>query len=195
MLHIFQYDNVTGKVVIDKGEFLLIKEFGDLMDNTRNICKEDKTGEQHLLAYKEFTYIYLALDWDSCYSNYSEQERHQCSLKDSGLTEDQFNDPIFRAACRKYRELQESDRSIRVLQAARNTVDKFTDYFNNINPQERNEDTGKPIYKVKDIMAEVSNLDKVYDELKILEGRVKKEMEEESQLRGGATQGYTPKGF
>ena len=44
-------------------------------------------------------------------------------------------------------------------------------------------------------MAEVSNLDKVYDELKILEGRVKKEMEEESQLRGGATQGYTPKGF
>lgn len=195
MLHIFQYDNETGKVLIDKGEFLLIKEFSALMDNKRNICKKDKTGEQHLLAYKEFTYIYLALDWNSFYSDYSEQERHHEALQDSGLTEEQFNDPTFRAACRKYREIQESDRSIRVLQAARNAVDKFTDYFNDINPQERNEDTGKPVYKVKDIMAEVSSLDKVYDELKILENRVKKEMEEQSKLRGGAIEGFTPKGF
>lgn len=195
MLHIFQYDNETGKVLIDKGEFLLIKEFSALMDNKRNICKKDKTGEQHLLAYKEFTYIYLALDWNSFYSDYSEQERHHAALQDSGLTEEQFNDPTFRAACRKYREIQESDRSIRVLQAARNAVDKFTDYFNDINPQERNEDTGKPVYKVKDIMAEVSSLDKVYDELTILENRVKKEMEEQSKLRGGAIEGFTPRGF
>ena len=44
----------------------------------------------------------------------------------------EFNDPLFRAACRKYRALQEETRSIKMLKAAQNTVDKFIDYFNNI---------------------------------------------------------------
>jgi hypothetical protein len=45
MLHIFQYNNVYGQVEIDKAEVLLISEFAALMNNKRNICKEDKTGE------------------------------------------------------------------------------------------------------------------------------------------------------
>ena len=108
------------------------------------------------------------------------------------MTEKEFNDPDFREACRKYRKLQESNRSIKMLNAAQNTVDKFIDYFNNIDPEERDPLTGKPIFKVKDIMAEISSLDKVLDELKILEGQVKKAMEEESSLRAGATDGYRP---
>jgi hypothetical protein len=43
-----------------------------------------------------------------------------------------------------------------MLHAAQKTVDKFTDYFENIDPQERDLQTGKPMYKVKDIMAEIS---------------------------------------
>jgi hypothetical protein len=42
-------------------------------------------------------------------------------------------------------------------------------------------------------MAEVSNLSKVVDELKTLEGYVKKEIAEQSNLRGGATDGFMPK--
>jgi len=118
MLHIFQYNNVNGKIELEKPEILLVKEFAELMNNERNKCKEDKTGEKHLRAFREFTYIWLALDWQSLYSNYSEQERHQEALKDSGLSEDEFNDPSFRAACRKYRALQESNRTIRMLHAA-----------------------------------------------------------------------------
>jgi len=41
-------------------------------------------------------------------------------------------------------------------------------------------------------MAEISSLDKVLDELKALEAQVKKEMEEASQLRAGAVEGYLP---
>jgi len=134
MLHIFQYNNVNGKIELEKPEILLVKEFAELMNNERNKCKEDKTGEKHLRAFREFTYIWLALDWQSLYSNYSEQERHQEALKDSGLSEDEFNDPSFRAACRKYRALQESNRTIRMLHAAQKTVDKFTDYFETIDP-------------------------------------------------------------
>ena len=102
MLHIFQYNNDNGEVILEKGEILLIREFAALMENKRNICKEDSTGEKHLRAYREFTYIWLAIDWESFYKDYSEQERHQEALKDANLSEEEWNDPIFRAACRKY---------------------------------------------------------------------------------------------
>jgi len=58
-----------------------------------------------LRAFREFTYIWLALSWKSIYSDYSEQERHEAALKDASLTEEEFNDPTFRAACRKFREI------------------------------------------------------------------------------------------
>lgn len=192
MLHIFQYNNVYGQVEIDKAEVLLISEFAALMNNKRNICKEDKTGEQHLRAFKEFTYIWLALDWGSFYAEYTEQERHTEALKDSGLTEEEFNDPTFRAACRKYRQLQESNLALRTLGAARVTINKFIDYFQNLDPEERDEQTGKPIYKVKDIITEISNMSKVLDELKTLESIAKREMQEQSQIRGNATEGFLP---
>lgn len=195
MLHIFQYNNANGNVELEKGEILLIKEFAALMDNKRNICKEDPTGEKHLRAFKEFKYIWLAIDWESFYRDYSEQDRHQESLKDANLTEEEFNDPIFREACRKYRNLQESHRSIKILQASQLMVDKFIDYFTNIDPEERDLQTGKPIWKVKDIQTELQNLPKVLDELKQVEQQVKKEMEEQSQLRGGAVEGFTPSNF
>ena len=47
MLHIFQYNNVSGKIELEKPEILLVKEFAELMNNERNKCKEDKTGEKH----------------------------------------------------------------------------------------------------------------------------------------------------
>lgn len=192
MLHIFQYDNGRGNVEINTAEILLIKEFAALMDNKRNICKQDKTGEQHFRAFKEFTYIWLAIDWGSFYSDYAEQERHEAALKDSGLTEEEFNDPVFRAACRKYKNLQESNLAIRSLGAAKVAINKFIDYFYSLDPQERDDQTGKPLYKVKDIMAEVATLSKVLEELKTLDNIAHKEMQEQSQIRAGATEGFTP---
>lgn len=195
MLHIFQYDNAKDRVILNKPEILLIKEFKELMDDDRNICDEDPKGSKHLLAYKEFTYIWLALDWQSFYSDYSEQERHQAALQDSQLTREQFNDPKFRAACRRYRDIQESIISIKLLKSSQEMVNKFIDYFHSLDPQERDPQTGKPIWKVKDIQAELTNLPKVIDQLKQVEGYVKKEMQEQSQLRGGAVDGFTPKDF
>ena len=192
MQKIFQFDNRNNRVELNVPEILLVKEFAALMDNGRNKSKQGPKGEYKLRAFREFTYIWLALDWQSVYADYAEVERHEEALKDSGITEEEFNDPTFRAACRKYRRLQEETRSIKMLKAAQNTVDKFVDYFNNIDPEERDTQTGKPIFKVKDIMAEISNLSKVNEELKILENQVKKEMLETSSLRAGAVDGYQP---
>ena len=193
--NIFQYDNVRNKVELNLSEILLVKEFAELMKCERNICKEDPKGSYGLKAFKEFTYIWLALDWKSPYSDYSEQERHREALNDSGITEEEFNNPEFRAACRKYRALQESNRSIKLLKAAQNTVDKFIDYFNNVDPEERDPLTGKPVFKVKDLIAEITNLSKVNDELNTLENMVKKELQEVSMIRGGAIEGFIPDEF
>lgn len=192
MNNFFMYDANTGHVELNTPDILLIKEFEILLDNERNKCKEDPEGKYKLRAFREFKYIQLAICWQSPYADYPEQERHQEALKDAQITESEWNNPEFRAACRKYRALQESNRSIKMLNAAQNTVDKFVDYFNNIDPEERDEETNKPIYKVKDIMAEISQLHKIHEELQILESAVKKEIMERSSLRGGVTDGYTP---
>ena len=190
MVKIFQYNNANGSVELNTPEIILVKEFEALMKDERNITEQDKTGKFKSKAFREFTYIYLALDWQSPYADYPEQERHQLSLQDAKMTNDEFNDPEFRAACRKFRDIQNQTRSIRLLKAAQETVDKFMDYFHNIDPEERDPLTGKPIFKVKDIMAEISSLSKVQDELNTLEQMVKKEMAESSQLRGGYEDGF-----
>lgn len=195
MQKIFLYDNSTCQLELNIPEILLIKEFSALMDNKRNICKEDKTGKLKLRAFREFQYIWLAIDWNSIYKDYLEQDKHEEALKDSKLTEDEFNDPAFREACRKYRSIQDSTRIIRMLKSAQHACDRLSIYFDTVNPTERDELTGKPIYKAKDIMAEVQQISKVNDELITLEGQVKKEISEKSSIRAGATEGFTPIGL
>lgn len=193
--NIFLYDNMNNRIELNTPEILLVKEFAKLMERERNICKEDPKGTYGLRAFREFTYIWLAIDWKSVYADYSEQERHQEALRDAGITEEEFNNPEFRAACRKYRALQESNRSIKLLHAAQNTVDKFIDYFNNVDPEERDPVTGKPVFKVKDLMAEISSLSKVHDELQTLEALVKKDLTETTNMRGNVQQDFDPGDF
>ena len=189
---IFVYDNSTNKINLNTPEILLVKEFNALLNPERNKCKEDPKGVLGLRAFREFTYIWLAICWKSVYADYSEQERHQEALKDAQLTEEEFNNPEFRAACRKFKSIQESNKSIRLLHSANSMVDKFIDYFENADPMERDEQTGKPIYKVKDIQAEMKNLIDVHSTMVELENQVKKQITEKSSIRGGAVEGYTP---
>lgn len=189
---IFVYNNQLNRIELNTPEILLVKEFSELMKPARNKCDEDPSGREGLRAFREFTYIWLAICWKSIYSEYDEQERHREALKDANITEEEFNNPEFRAACRKFRQIQESSLSIKMLHAAQETVNKFIEYFNAVDPLERDEQTGKPVYKVKDIMTELSSLGKVHDELIDLESRVKKELAEKSTIRGGAVEGFEP---
>lgn len=190
---IFVYDNANNRIELNTPEILLVKEFAELLKPERNKCKEDPKGTLGLRAFREFTYIWLAIDWQSIYADYDEQEKHQGALKDASITETEFNNPEFRAACRKYREIQESNKSIKLLNSARAMVDKFIDYFNEADPLERDEQTGRPIYKVKDIQAEMKNLLDTHETLVQLEAQVKKQISEQSTIRAGARNGYRPK--
>lgn len=186
----FLFDNSTNSVVVNEPEVLLIKEFAALWNNDRNKTKGDPKGIKKTRAYRELTYIWLMLDWTSPYVDFDEQERHQECLKDAGLTEKEWNDPDFRAACRKYRELQNSSRALKLIKSAQGVVDKITDYFNNIDIEERDPVTGKPIFKTKDVMAELSNVSNVVEQLKTLEFLYKKEQEQQSGLMGDVEGGF-----
>lgn len=189
-MDVFLYNAQTGQVEINKPDLLLIKDFADLFDTTRNKCKKDPHGTQHLRAFKEFSYIYLMLDWRSVYADFQEQERHKEVMNDVGLTQEEFDDPKFRAACRKYRELQESSLVVKLYLAAKNTISRFIDYFDSVDPQERDTLTGKPIFKVKDIMGEIGNLSDMLDKYKALELQVKKEQQgSKEDIMGDARSG------
>ena len=179
-LNVFDYDQKTGTVILNSADLALIDEF-------RTIIKRDKDR-----ADREFTYIYLAIDWKSPYSGYSELERHEAALKDAHISEEEWNDPSFRAACRKYRALQESNRYVRLLKSAELVTDKIIDYFNNVDLEERDEQTGKYVNKVADIQKAMENAAKQIETLKMIESLVKKEITEQSQIRAGATEGFVP---
>lgn len=172
---LFVYNNADNKAEINE-DCLLIKEFKALASTERNKCKEDPNGTQLLRMQRELTYIYLMLSWKSPYADYPEADRHKDVMEDAGLTEDEFNNPEFRAACRKYRELQESSIPVKLYNSAKNTIYNMIDYFNSVDPMERDVVTGKPIYKVKDIMAEIGNISDMLEQYKALELQVKKEM-------------------
>ena len=189
---IFVYNNQINRVELNTPEILLVKEFAALLKPERNKCKEDPSGLLGLRAFREFTYIWLAICWKSIYADYDEQERHQEALRDAEMTDEEFNNPEFRAACRKFKAIQESNKSIRLLHSANSMVDKFIDYFENADPMERDEQTGKPIYKVKDIQAEMKNLIDVHSTMVELENQVKKQVEAQTSLRGNVSRDFDP---
>lgn len=188
----FDYNEKLGRVVLNDCTLLLTKEFAVLLDTERNKCQEDPTGLQKLRAFREMTYIYLAIDWRSLYSGYTNQEKHEAALKDANITEEEWENPEFRAACRKYVALQDSNRYVRLLQSCQLVTDKIIDYFTNVDIEERDEQTGKYVNKVSDIQKAMKEASDQIETLKQIESLVKKEITEQSQIRGGAVEGFMP---
>ena len=180
-MNIWDYNQKTGRAQLVTPDLILIKEFKQLLEPSRNKCKEDPSGLEHLRADREFTYIYLAIDWKSPYSGYSNQERHEA----------EWEDPDFRAACRKYVALQDSNRYVRLLQSAQEVTDKIIDYFHNVDLQEQ-DDQGKYLIKVADVQKAMKEAAAQIETLKQIEALVKKEIAEQSTIRAGATEGFIP---
>lgn len=182
----FVYDNVNGNVAIEDVSILLTKEFEVLLDDNRNKSSADKTGKKRLRAFREFKFIYLFFDWESPYFQYSEQDKHREAIKDSGLSDEEFDDPKFRMACQKYDEIQNSSQDIRLLKATMSAIDKQIFYLENVDLQERDPVTGKPIFKSKDLIAEIKGCKDLISSLRELQVQVKKGLEIESNIRGNA---------
>jgi len=182
-MQIFIFDNATNTLQIDDYSILLIKEFAKLWEPERNICKEDKKGEKRLRAFKEFTYIYLVLDFKSPYFKSPIKDRQEAALVDSGLTEKDLQDPDFAAAYQKYEELQDADPILTSIKVAYRTLYKFQVYLDNIDFSEVDIE-GKPIHKAKDVLASIGEISKMRTQLQDLEAQHKTDLAAQSKLRG-----------
>lgn len=185
----FIFDNAVNSLRIDEYSILLVKEFADLWDQKRNKCKEDKTGKERMRAIKELTFIYLMLDFKSPYFQFTERDKYEAALLDSGLDESDLKDPIFIAAYNKYDEIQNADPILSLIKTAYNTLYKMRVHLDNIDFTETDGD-GKPIYKPKDVVADIASIAKMRSQLQELEETHKKDiMAAESKIRGDAEAG------
>ena len=187
-MQIFIYDNATNTLRIDDYSILLVKEFAKLWETERNKCKEDKSGELRLRAYKEFTYIYLVLDFKSPYFKYLEMEKREAALADSGLTEEDLKDEDFLAAYKKYQEIQNEDPILSLIKTAYKTIYKMQVHLDSIDFELTDVD-GKPIYKPKDVIADLTSISKVRAELQTLEELHKTNQEAAAKVRGDVSLG------
>ena len=62
-MNIWDYNQKTGRAQLVTADLVLIEEFKKLLEPSRNKCKDDPSGLEHLRADREFTYIYLAIDF------------------------------------------------------------------------------------------------------------------------------------
>lgn len=189
-MEIFLYDNKSNSLIMNEHQILLIKEFKALWDPKRNQCKEDPKGLERLRAFRELTYIYLTLDYKSPYFQYLEQEKHKAALEDSKLTESEAKDKLFVAAFEKYQEIQNSDRVLSLIKTGLRTLTKTQIFLDSIDFNNDVDETGKPIYKPKDVIADIGAIAKMRDQLLELEVTHKKGLAASSKVRGDAVIGF-----
>lgn len=189
-MNFFTFDANNNVLIIDDYNILLVKEFAALWDQNRNKCPEDKTGKQRLLAFKEFTFLFLMLDFKSPYFKYTEGDKYEAALADSGLTEKELKDPVFVEAYDKYVEIQESDPILTLIKTAQRTLYKTKVFLDNIDFNEDVDETGRPLYKPKDIIADIGSIAKMRIHLQELEEQYKTSLSESSNVRGGVELGF-----
>lgn len=180
-MDIFEFED--NKLSLNKPHVLLIEEFAKLWEPTRNRIEGDKTGSLRKRAFKEFTYMYLAYDWESPYKNLSETQRHIIAMSDSTLNEKQQSDEDFKAACRKYQDMQDTPQ-VRLLKGVYKSLEELTLFFNTADLQERDGE-GRFILNHKQVIDAIANLGKTVEGLEKLEEVVRKQKESRApKLRG-----------
>ena len=118
-------------------------------------------------------------------------EKHKAAMEDSGLSEEEWNDSLFRAAVRKYIEIKDSSRVLSLIKTANRTLEKMRVSLDNIDLEERDLVSNKPIWKAKDVLADIASIGTMMDKLKELELNYKKDvMESNNKLRGDITPGF-----
>ena len=129
------------------------------------------------------------LDFKSPYFKYLEQEKHEAALADSELTEKQLKDPLFISAFNKYREILDSDPILSLIKIAHKTLYRTQVFLDSIDFTEIDE-MGKPIYKPKDVIADIASIGKMRTSLQDLEEQYKNELSSDSNIRGGIELGF-----
>ena len=172
-------------------EAYAIKEFSDLLTLQYNKGKGDTQGRKRYRGIKELEFIFFFVDYRSEFAKYAKEERRIEALHAAGLDENYKISKELTAAITQYRKLQET-RPIKLLNAARQAVDKMTEYFNSVELTIEGPNGNlipNPDVQAKDVMANLSNLAKVLKGLDDLEDQIKTQEMQTQSLRGEAEPG------
>lgn len=187
----FSYNANEGRLDVNDYSILLIKEFSELWDLERNKCKGDKTGKERRKAYKELAYIFLVLDFKSPYFKYTAQQKHDAAIEDTGMTKEDLEDEKFKAAFRKYNEIQEKDPILSLINTAYRTLYKMQIFLDNIDFVNDIDVDGRPLYKPKDVLNDIKSIGEMRDKLLSLEELHRKGLADAGKkVRGDAEVGY-----
>lgn len=196
MQKIFIYNQLTGEFEVNQPEIKLVNEFEDLWLMAKEYagCKEDKSGM--MLGNKEANakfalyckYVYLFSDAASPYRDYTDEERRIQAGYDSMMGPSEMDDARVSLACKKWSDMQEQDRNIRLLKAGQAQVDDMINFFNKVKEEGR-----KTGYNAKDIKGNIDalkDIGEISDMLDSFEERIRVGETTKSALRGGAIEGF-----
>jgi hypothetical protein len=177
----------------------LNKEWISTIPQFRRLLARDKggagdgSGKYKKQATREFTYIFHLLDFHSPLENYPKAKRKQMALEFAGLAgkeTDVDNDADLQDAIELYAELlANSSTSLQTLRAMKSARQAMDSYLETVDFSKR-DDKGQLVHSVKQVQDNIIGMPKAQAALDDMEEKVKQEMLDTFEMRGGAEKGY-----
>jgi len=140
-------------------------------------------------ARRQLAYIYFMLDFSSPIFQWEESKRKEESLRYTNLKASDVDRESVQQAMVKYEELQyEASRSLKSYKAVLKGLDAMDEYLDSVNFKQTDKQ-GKLLYTPNQFTANISSVNKAYDELAKLKRKIEEELSQGSSIRGSATMG------
>lgn len=190
---IFVYDELTGEFFVNEQEIKLVNEFADLWVEAKKRCGCERNENGVLIGNPEAIgkyanyckFVYLVSDAASPYRDFTDTEKINSAGFDAMLTGEEVGMEELKRACKKWSEIQEQDRNIRLLRSAQFKVDEMINYFSK--PKEPGKTYG--IKEINDSIKALDELGNASDMLDRFEDRIRVGESTQSSIRSDAVEG------
>lgn len=179
----------------------LNKEWISTIPQFRRLLARDKggpgdgSGKYKKQATREFTYMFHLLDFHSPLENYPKEKRKKMALEFADLKGKENsvdNDTELQDAIELYEDLlNNSSVSLQTLRAMRKARHSMNDYLENVDFTEKDKKTGQLVHSVKAVNDNIIGMPKSQAALDEMEDKVRQEMMDTFEMRGGAEKGYS----
>ena len=184
--------NDDGEVEILTEEVKLIPEFAALMSLAYNKGPKDADGRKKYRLKTELKYLYLAYSPKSPYKDYSEKERLAEARLDCGYGPDWKESDELKLLIPKFQRGAQN-KIARSIQTINRFLDKFEEFLNTLNLNERNL-SGGLVHNPKAIMQTLEELPELAIKLAELERQARQDTVQRVGSKGDHELGWLNKG-
>jgi hypothetical protein len=169
--------SINEKSVYPNAETLLISPF-------KEVWQRDKDKDKHI-ALAEFAYIEFmsSMKKSNPYRQYAPDKKEGKIIKDLLPDGWEADDQVKMCIHRVIKFQREASSTYNYYMGAKRAAEKMTDFFNDVDINLKNEKSGNPIYKPRDITSAINDLERNLANLKALEKKVEEELYEETKNR------------